>query len=462
MIRRPRHIRTRLTLWYLGILALTLSLYAAAALGLLYGTQREDLEDALRADQEFVAEHLWIARPGTLRFQRHLQELEGPALIEVQSADGAILFRSAALGGDSLAVARTPSAGSAESTAVVRAGGQLLRVRSERHTVEGATLHVSIGRSESELRQQWRKALGGLLLGLPVALVLAGLGGNWLARRALRPIDRMAQQADRMSAENLAERLPVDNPNDELGHLARVFNAALARIEDSFAELRRFTADASHELRTPLTSLRAVGEVALREPPDLHAYREAIGSMLEEVDDLSHLVDSLLMLSRAEAGAEPLAMESLSLLECAQGSVSLLEVLAEEKEQTLRATGDASIRVRGNADMLKRAFVNLIDNAIKYSPQQGHISLDILRIDAGLAAVEIRDQGSGIAKEHQSKVFERFYRADAGRSREAGGAGLGLAIAERVVRLHGGRIELESEPGRGSTFRVVLPESGNP
>lgn len=455
---RPSHIRTRLTLWYLGVLALTLSLYAAAALALLYGTLRDDLEAALRADQKLVGEHLALAQPGTRRFERHLQEIEGPAVIEVTSADGTLLYRSAALGKDPLGGPASALPPDPDTTVVRHAGGTLHRVRSESHVVAGTTLVVHTGRSEIQLREQWRQALSGLLLGLPVALILAGLGGHWLARRALRPIDRMVQQAERISAENLAERLPVHNPDDELGHLARVFNAALARIGDSFAELRRFTADASHELRTPLTSLRAVGEVALREPHDLRSYREAIGSMLEEVDGLAHLVDDLLMLSRAEAGAEPLAMESVALLDTAQKAASLLEVLAEEKEQTLLVTGDASIRAHGNADMLKRAFVNLIDNAIKYSPERGRICVDVRHAAAGVAAVEVRDQGSGIAAEHQAKIFERFYRTDVGRSRDAGGAGLGLAIAERVVRLHGGRIELESEPGKGSTFRIILPD----
>lgn len=455
---RPSHIRIRLTLWYLAVLALTLSLYAASALGLLYRTLRDDLETALRYDQELIGEHLWLAQPGTPGFSRHLEELEGLSLIEVQSEHGLVLYRSAALGDDSLGGPSNVSAGDIGSTVMRSASGQLFRVRTELHSVAGTTLIVHAGRSELLLREQWRQALSGLLLGLPIALILAGLGGHWLARRALLPIDRMAQQAERMSAENLAERLPVHNPHDELGHLAKVFNAALARIEDSFSELRRFTADASHELRTPLTSLRTVGEVALREPRDLRSYRDAIGSMLEEVDSLAHLVGSLLMLSRAEAGAEPLAAEPLSLLDCAQKSASLLEVLAEEKNQMLLVTGNASARVRGNGDMLKRALVNLIDNAIKYSPEGGCIAVHVQTTDDGFAVVEVRDQGGGISAEHQSKVFERFYRADAGRSRDAGGAGLGLAIAHRVVLLHGGRIELASEPGSGSTFRIVLPE----
>jgi len=268
----------------------------------------------------------------------------------------------------------------------------------------------------------------------------------------------MARHAERLTADNLGDRLPVENPEDELGHLARVFNLSLARIEESFVRLRRFTADASHELRTPLTAIRAVGEVALQDHQEPERYREAIGSMLEEVDRLSRLVGSLLFLSRAEAGPV-LSRQNLGLLDLARESAALIEILAQEKGQRLEVRGDRDLRADVDALILRQALINLIDNAIKYSPRGSSIRIDVRADRAHEAIVEVADEGPGIAEPHRSHVFDRFYRVDKSRSREQGGAGLGLSIALWAVKAHGGRIEVQSEEGKGSTFRIALPAS---
>jgi heavy metal sensor kinase len=302
----------------------------------------------------------------------------------------------------------------------------------------------------------------GILLGLAAAVAIAGFGGHWLAGRALAPIDRLARQAERLTVDNLGERLTVENPEDELGHLARVFNQSLSRIEDSVARLRRFTADASHELRTPLTAIRAVGEVALSGPRTPEHYRETIGSMLEEADRLSRLVDSLLFLSRADAG-QGITRQDLGLLELVQSSASLLEILADERGQRIEVRGDESLRLPADSLLLRQALINLTDNAIKYSPRGSVIAIEVRRGEGKTAVVEIEDQGPGIPEAHLSRVFERFYRIDSGRSRDEGGAGLGLSIALWAVERHGGRIQIQSEEGKGSSFRIVLPPAdGNP
>src|SRR5206468_4944815 len=204
--------------------------------------------------------------------------------------------------------------------------------------------------------------------------------GYWLARRALAPVGHMADRARTITADRLGDRLPVEDAEGELGQLATVFNETLARLERSFGELRRFTADASHELRTPLTAIRSVGEVALQTPKSATEYRDVIGSMLEEADRLTRLVDSLLTLSRADAGHIQVQRTDISLLGLAQEASSLVEVLAEEKRQRISVEGEPASMVSGDRLILRQALINLIDNAIKYSPVGAEI---LIRVGTG-------------------------------------------------------------------------------
>jgi heavy metal sensor kinase len=296
-----------------------------------------------------------------------------------------------------------------------------------------------------------------LLLGFPIAVVLAGFGGYALARKALAPIESMTTQAKTISAERLSDRLSIENSQDELGKLGAVFNDMLGRLQAAFDQLRRFTADASHELRTPLTAIRSVGEVALQDQRSPAEYRDVIGSMLEEVDRLTRLAESLLALSRADAGHIQLQREEIPLLRIAEEASSVVEVLAEEKRQQIDIAGDANLLVSVDRLILRQAIVNLLDNAIKYSPPGSQI---LVRVQSGgdnKVFLDVVDQGPGIPGEHQPYVFDRFFRVDRARTREWGGAGLGLSITRWAIEAHGGGITLESEEGHGSTFRISLP-----
>jgi heavy metal sensor kinase len=446
-------VRSRLTLWYGAVLAGSLALYAAFTLSFLYLSLRRELDASLHAEYEEAEEHVrtWIdggARTGGA-------DGDGRILVEVWSPAGTLLYRSRRLDEQGLGA---PPMGASEPSPVSRVlgNGTPVRVRSGLHRLSGQRLMLRVALSEEGLLREWHRLRLAILLGLPVAVTIAGVGGHWLAGRVLAPLGRLARQAESLTADNLGERLTVENPEDELGHLARVFNLSLARIEDSFAQLRRFTADASHELRTPLTAIRAVGEVALQDRQNPERYRETIGSMLEEADRLARLVDSLLILSRADAG-QGLRRQELGLLELVRSSVSLLEILAEERDQRIEIQGDPDIRLAADPLLLRQALINLTDNAIKYSPRGSLITIQVRRSDDGDAVVAIADRGPGIPQGHVTRVFERFYRTDSGRSRDEGGAGLGLSIALWAVERHGGRIQVESEEGKGSTFRIVLP-----
>ena len=453
---RPRHVRTRLTLWYVAVLSAVLAVYIASTLLFMRVSLHRQLDEGLRAELGHLVDRLTPWPDGTVAVAGYADNGDPGILAEVWSPAGALLYRSPRLGTQVLGRPEStiPAGGSIHNLTL--ANGTPLRVLSRPHVVGGRDAVVRVGVSEENLHREWRELLTGIGFGLPAAILIAGLAGNWLARRALRPLERMASHAERLTADNLGERLPVENPDDELGHLARAYNLSLARIDASFSQLRRFTADASHELRTPLTAIRAVGEVALQDRREAEQYRDAIGSMLEEVDRLSHLVGSLLVLSRADTGVG-LRRQDAGLLNLTRETAALLEILAEEKGQRIDVGGDPSVRAHVDRLILRQALINLIDNAIKYSPRGGTIRIDVRRGPDGRAVIEVSDQGPGIPEPHRSKVFERFYRVDKARSRDEGGAGLGLSIALWAVSAHAGEIELSSEEGTGSAFRVILP-----
>ncbi|MQA31363.1 MAG: HAMP domain-containing protein [Luteitalea sp.] len=337
--------------------------------------------------------------------------------------------------------------------------GTTVRVLKGQATIYGRHVVIGVARSEALMRQQLNELVALMLLGLPLGVAAAGAGGYLLARRALAPIERMASQARTITAERLSDRLPVDNPNDELGGLASVFNSTLGRLESSFDHMRRFTANVSHELRTPLTAMRSVGEVALRERRDRPAYRAVIGSMLEEVERLGALVDRLLALSRAAIGPTKLSREAIDLRALAEELTAQLGVLAEEKQQTLTIDAHGSGRAVGDRIALRQSLMNLLDNAIKYTPNGGEIGIRVWETST-TAALEVHDTGPGIDAEARPRIFDRFYRAGSvDRGGEADGFGLGLSIAKWGVEASGGTLALDPTHGPGTTFRMTLPRA---
>ncbi|HEY8503658.1 MAG TPA: heavy metal sensor histidine kinase [Gemmataceae bacterium] len=295
-----------------------------------------------------------------------------------------------------------------------------------------------------------------LLLSGPAAVLLSGLVAYGLARTALAPVEAIRRSTDAITAERLDRRLPVPNPHDELGRLSTTINAMIARLERSFAQARRFTADASHELRTPLTAIRTEAEVALASPTDAEAYQQLLGSILEECGRMTRLTDQLLTLAREDAGAAAAEAVPVDLGQLAREVVETLRPLAAAKGLRVRAELGEGVTVAGDAVRLRQVLLNLLDNAIKYTPEGGTVTARVGR-QGQEAVVTVADTGEGIPPEHLPHVFERFYRVDKARSREMGGTGLGLSIAKSIVTAHGGRIGLRSSPGAGTTCTVALP-----
>jgi heavy metal sensor kinase len=459
---RPRNVRSRLTLWYVLVLASLLALYAAVAFLFLFLSLREDFDQNLLEDLETV-EGMLAKEPngGVSLHSRHPDAAE-PRIghfIEVWSPEGSLLYRSASLQDQTLGGPPGRDEGlhdPAPSTARF-ANGTRVRLASGVYHIEDQRVVLRVAYSEDGLWRELREFGEVLLLGFPIAVLVAGFGGYALAAKALAPIDSMATQAETISAEKLSDRLSIENPEDELGKLGTVFNAMLGRLQAAFDQLRRFTADASHELRTPLTAIRSVGEVALQDQRSPAEYRDVIGSMLEEVDRLTRLSESLLALSRADVGHIQLQREDISLVRLAKEASSVVDVLAEEKQQHIDIEGDANLVLSVDRLILRQAIVNLLDNAIKYSPPGSHILVQVQSGGEKQVFLDVIDHGPGIPREHQPHVFDRFFRVDKARTREWGGAGLGLSITRWAVEVHGGDITLESEEGHGSMFRISLP-----
>ncbi|HKI51869.1 MAG TPA: heavy metal sensor histidine kinase [Geothermobacteraceae bacterium] len=300
-----------------------------------------------------------------------------------------------------------------------------------------------------------------LLTFSPITLLLMSIGGWFLAGRTISPVTRISRSMQRINAESLDQRLPVSPAGDEISELAETFNGLLARLHDSFRKIRQFSGDASHELRTPLTILKGETEVALRWAKTPEEYRNALHSNLEEINRMERIIEDLLQLAKSDAGELQIEIEDLSLsdliLEIYMQGRSLAE--GRQLEIEFKVEVDREIRIMGDALRLRQLFLNLIVNAIKYTPDPGRVDV-CLATEGDNAVVRVIDNGIGIPEPQQAYIFDRFYRVDQARNREVGGAGLGLSIVKWIVAAHAGQIEVSSEAGQGSIFTVTLPMAG--
>jgi heavy metal sensor kinase len=463
---RPRHLRTRLTLWYVGMLALLLVVAWGGTCALLFLQLRNQLDHFAIQEVETVEGLFYFTPDGQLHmredYHNHPESKEVlDRYLEVLTPDGTILLRNERLGDRTLdgKLLGDEGVGGYSPRSSQLSDGTPVRLVSRVHVLEGQPILIRLAHSEEPLLVRMKDLLLASLVVLPVVLAGAGLAGYSLARHALQPIEEMARRAQEITPERLDARLANDYSDDELRQLAGVFNDTLARLEKAFDQLRRFTADASHELRTPLAMIRSVGEVGLQKDGSRTEYRDIVGSMLEEVNRLTSLIDNLLTISRADSGYIQLHRAPLPVLNLVREAAAIFEILIEEKALLVTVEGDDRTQVEGDPVFLRQAFVNVIHNAIKYSPVGGAILARIGTGEAGQVIVEIQDNGPGIPLEDQSKVFDRFYRVDRARWRESGGAGLGLSIVKWAVEAHGGSVTLVSEPDSGCIFRIVLPSA---
>ncbi len=476
-------IRTRLTLWYTGVLALVLVMLSVTT----YFVFLRSVERRTDANINELSETFLV----TLRAELEDQNGSDPFKAAAQVAIAEHLFRDQvyaiadatgkmivsslesvpASSGISSPPPEFPSPASfqefleASSHAErffgkVRGGKDGYRAFARRFSARGNNYTLVILQSLHAQKEMLEEVTATFAWVIPIAILLASVGGYFLARKSLAPVVAMSSQAGRIGAANLHERLAVQNEKDELGHLARSFNSLLDRLSESFERQRRFMADASHELRTPVAILRGEAEVALSQPSRPPAeYQESLSVLHHEAERLTRIVEDLFTLTRADAGQYPLQPRDFYLDELIAECVHSARTLAMAKKISLAFDGAAECPIHADESLLRRMLLNLLDNAIKYTPEDGRVTVACHR-NGQEYALSIADTGIGIPAELRPRIFERFFRADKARSRaesDGGGAGLGLAISRWIAEAHQGRLELTRSDSTGSTFTAHLP-----
>ncbi|MCJ7545585.1 MAG: heavy metal sensor histidine kinase [Deltaproteobacteria bacterium] len=317
---------------------------------------------------------------------------------------------------------------------------------------------VQVGSSLEGVEEALHQLLLILLIAVPAALLIASAGGLFLANKALRPVDAITRIARSIGSGDLSQRIRIKRVNDELGRLASTFNEMIAKLEKSFRQVRRFTADASHELKTPLTILRGEVEVGLKKRRGLKEYERILASNLEEINRMSRIVEDLLTLSRADMGELTMEREEIELSALAREVWRDLRLLAKKKRIQLKFMDNGFTRVEGDSLFLRQLILNLTENGLKYTRAGGEVAVRVKGDrDQGVVRLLVTDTGDGIPQKDLKRIFDRFYRVDGARSRETGGTGLGLSICQWIAQAHKGRIAVESKVGKGSTFTVTLP-----
>ena len=466
-----RSISFRLVAWYAGLLTGIFLLLCAS----LYLDLRRFLINNLRESQARRARQIasvllaHAAQNGEPYVARQIKDWYEPEIndrfICITRADGTLVYASGMPQDGSFDPAEVPSLPPSPkpefSQEIKLAGNKTLLVAALNFKSAGnPTYLIEFGTLLDPVETMLDHVFLQLALGLPLAVFIIAGGGYLLVRRALMPVEQITRAAERITQHNLNDRLPVTLTGDELERLSVSLNRMIVRLDDAFQNSRRFVADASHELRTPLTILRGELESLAEDPRLASEWRDRAAILLEEAVRLSKIVEHLFTLSRLDAGEAQADWSRFDLAELARTTAEQMGLLAEDKNISITCNADQVMLVEGDQVRLKQVVVNLLDNAIKYTPENGAIQLRVSAIN-GHALLEVEDNGIGIPREALPHVFERFYRVDQSRSGEMDGAGLGLSIVKSICTAHGAEVEATSAAGRGTCFHVRLPLAKN-
>ena len=453
-------LRARITAWYFSVLVVAFaSLAWISDIGFQHSIEKT-VNDASRANLQSIQSVLIRTAPkGNAALQDELNKLSdlwaGAGLLQVAAADGKLIFQSPAFA-DAYPPLQPVPANDVAFT-VHNLNWVQYRIAMQRVVAGGQVFLVRAAIPTEPFDQaldRFRLILKGTL---PLLVVFASLAGYWLSGRALTPVNEIIQTARGVGVRNLSSRLAVPPANDELRRLSETLNDMLARIEASVQRITQFTADASHDLRTPVALIRTSAELALRRSRTEEEYREALSRILATSEETTHLIENLLTLARADAGAAELHFGDVDLVSHVQKTVAEAAILAAGKGIELqKELPNSPVHISADAGAIERLLLIVLENAVKYTPSGGKVELSLSN-GSGNARIEVRDSGIGISEADLPHIFERFFRADHSRSRDTGGSGLGLAIAKWIVDMHRGTIEANSELGRGSRIRISLP-----
>jgi heavy metal sensor kinase len=461
-------LRFRMAAWYAGVLTLCLVVFGAAVYLGLARYLETTLRNSLRNDAQSIGEKLLVDvnRKGegfiTGEINEMSPEISG-RFIRIMRADGSILYQSPAPINQNFVPATIPTLRNwgpqPFSLEDSHAGPHTVLIEAVPFVApEGNSFLIEVGVSTREIHSTLHGLVTTLALGMPLIIAVAALGGILVMRRALRPLDEITRTAETITSRNFGERLPTVRTGDEIERLTTSLNRMMGRLEDSFQHISRFSADVSHELRTPLTILRGELESLAQYDHLSPAALEVVGSALEEIGRLTQIVNQLLEISRLEAGQATKEIAVVSLGELAISTAEQMRLLADEKSIRIDYLVSSEVAVVGNASLLKQVVVNLLDNAIKYTPQGGTVEL-LVESKGTRAVLEVRDTGIGIPAHALPHICERFYRADKARTRHSGGAGLGLSIVKSICAAQGGELSIFSNEGEGTRVRIEMPRA---
>lgn len=458
-----KSFRARLTAWYFTVIAVSLSLFGVGAWlamrASLYHSVDDSLIDRIEGVKHFMDQQISALSINEIRdeFREHSVLGPGGDLFQVCDEHGVWLYRSVPLENAQVVILPPGQLGTSRRIETIVVQNTLLRTASRRVIVSGHPYTVQVAAPIGEAVESLERFAWSLVIFIPVILLASSAGGFWVSRRALRPVDQITESARTISIQNLSERLLVPQTGDELQRLSETLNGMLGRLNDSVMRITQFTADASHELRAPVALIRTTAELTLERLRQPEEYERALKEVLTESERTSRLLDSLLTLARGDSETATLDFEHLYIGDPLKDAVSEGQKLAADKRIAISCElANAPLAISGDADALHRVFLILIDNAIKYTGVDGEVLISVRQVNDS-AEVTVRDSGIGIAKSDQPHIFDRFWRADKVRSRETGGAGLGLSIAQWIVSQHRGAITVDSEQGKGSVFRVAIP-----
>jgi heavy metal sensor kinase len=469
----PPTVRVRLTLWYTSVLLAILLIVSGLSYALLRRSLMQDVDASLQIVGQVVRDTGYSPTGGKGSGpEAAVRDLLGPqfydAFFQLVDPHGGPGPASSHAGSHPLPLSETTRRNAAEGRPTFETiqfpAGEPIRLVTMPILQDGRVVQlVQVGTSLRDTEQTLLRYLEALLVLVPLGLVLATAGGMAIARAALRPVADISRTARRITAEDLSLRVPRRFTGDELDHLVETLNAMLSRLDDAFVQMQRFATDAAHELRTPLTVLTGGIEVALRTPRPADEYRRVLQSSLEEVRRLVRLAEDLLFLARTSTDIGSAVGPARDRVELEPVVLDVLDMgtrLAHGVGVSLRLADCVPAVVVGNAADLRRALLNLVENAVKYTPAGGTVELALTQADRS-ASIVVRDTGPGIEPADADRIFQPFVRLDVARARDTGGSGLGLAITRSIVLAHGGTITVDSTPGAGSQFTIRLPLADN-